>query len=213
MRRSALSRTRRAHEDQLLELLRRHGPLTRGQLSELSGITRSTVSEIVTDMLNRPAITLDGNDTERPGRGRRAERGALDPSADQYLGIEFAHDGACFQLANASLSVIAQRHCIYPFNAPGIFAFVWRARRSMSSRTCPTTANVDHHRTSSARPSTRHSARMQPSSSKIMCGSPPLRQRAPCCRERSRHRRRLAVGPRHRGRGLCRAATAVRGDY
>ena len=65
MRRSALSRTRRAHEDQLLELLRRHGPLTRGQLSEQSGITRSTVSEIVTDMLNRRAITLDGNDTER----------------------------------------------------------------------------------------------------------------------------------------------------
>lgn len=129
MRRSALSPTRRAHEDQLLELLRHHGPLTRGQLSELSGITRSTVSEIVTDMLNRRAITLDGNDTERPGRGRRAERIALDPSAGQYLGIEFAHDGACFQLANASLSVIAQRHCIYPFNAP------WDVRLRMARQT------------------------------------------------------------------------------
>ncbi|SEA24250.1 DNA-binding transcriptional regulator, Lrp family [Bowdeniella nasicola] len=139
MRRSALSPTRRAHEDQLLELLRHHGPLTRGQLSELSGITRSTVSEIVTDMLNRRAITLDGNDTECPGRGRRAERIALDPSAGQYLGIEFAHDGACFQLANASLSVIAQRHCIYPFNAP------WDVRLRMARQTIDELSDLPHN--------------------------------------------------------------------
>ncbi|WP_083603256.1 ROK family transcriptional regulator [Bowdeniella nasicola] len=112
------SPTRKLHESRVLELLRTSGAMTRGELADATGITRSTISEIVTDMLDRGAVVVAGTDRDRPGRGRRAEHILLDPSAGQYLGIDIRHDRADIVVTNASYSIIASDQCHYPTGTP-----------------------------------------------------------------------------------------------
>ncbi|MEW2043274.1 ROK family transcriptional regulator, partial [Streptomyces sp. NPDC005534] len=51
-----LARLRRGHEELVLRLLRTHGPLSRGQLGRLSGLSRTTLYDIVTALVDGGAV-------------------------------------------------------------------------------------------------------------------------------------------------------------
>ncbi|RXZ50134.1 ROK family transcriptional regulator [Agromyces binzhouensis] len=100
---------RRTHEERVLAALRAHGALSRGELARRVGLSRTTLSEITANLLQRGAIIVADTDAAtRAGSGRPAERLALDPDSGQFLGVDFGHRRVHVAVADASHEIIAQ---------------------------------------------------------------------------------------------------------
>ncbi|WP_430647392.1 ROK family transcriptional regulator [Agromyces sp. GXS1127] len=100
---------RRTHEERVLAALRAHGALSRGELAKRVGLSRTTLSEITANLLQRGAIIVADTDAAtRAGSGRPAERLALDPDSGQFLGVDFGHRRVHVAVADASHEIIAQ---------------------------------------------------------------------------------------------------------
>ena len=96
---------RRTHEERVLSALRSHGALSRGELAKRVGLSRTTLSEITAQLLQRGAIIVADTDAAtRAGSGRPAERLALDPESGQFLGVDFGHRRVHVAVADASVS-------------------------------------------------------------------------------------------------------------
>ncbi len=105
---------RRTHEERVLGVLREHGMLSRGEIADLVGLSRTTISEITGNLLGRGAIVVvDTDAASREGSGRPAERLALDPASGQYMGIDFGHRRVQIAVADASHDVIAADSEVY----------------------------------------------------------------------------------------------------
>ncbi len=98
---------RRTHEDRVLQALREHGAMTRGDLAVRIGLSRTTLSEITSQLLVRGVISVSSDEAPRLGRGRPAERLTLDPAAGQYLGVDFGRRRVRIVVANAAHDVVA----------------------------------------------------------------------------------------------------------
>ncbi|MBB2746780.1 UNVERIFIED_ORG: putative NBD/HSP70 family sugar kinase [Microbispora rosea subsp. rosea] len=85
-----VSPVRRGHEQTVLGLLRAHGPLNRGELSRRCGLSRTTLHDTLSGLLATGAVVTAMPDEAPRGRGRPAERLALNPAVGQALGIDFA---------------------------------------------------------------------------------------------------------------------------
>lgn len=114
---------RRAHEERVLAVLRERGGLSRAQIATRTGLSRTTLSEITSDLLSRGAIVVVTTDARlRAGSGRPAELLALDPSSGQFLGVDVGHTRVRVAVADATHEIMAQGHSAYP---PGTD---WNAR-------------------------------------------------------------------------------------
>ncbi|MCG5217538.1 ROK family transcriptional regulator [Streptosporangium sp. KLBMP 9127] len=105
-----LAQLRRGHEDLVLGLLRRQGPLSRGELGKRSGLSRTTLYDIIAELLTSGAIVTTGQES-RPdaaprGRGRPAETLALNPDAGQAIGIDFARRAVHVAAVNVAHEVV-----------------------------------------------------------------------------------------------------------
>lgn len=99
---------RRTHEERVLQALRAHGALSRNQIAEVIGLSRTTLSDITSSLLERGAIVVVDTDAEvREGRGRPAERLALDPASGQFMGVDFGHRRVHVAVADASHEIVA----------------------------------------------------------------------------------------------------------
>lgn len=62
---------RRSHEERVLRVLRQNGAQSRNEIAARVGLSRTTVSEITSDLLGRGAIrVVDTDAVERVGSGR-----------------------------------------------------------------------------------------------------------------------------------------------
>ena len=110
---------RRTHEERVLSALRTHGALSRNELARRTGLSRTTLSEIGSELLRRGAIVVADTDAAtRSGSGRPAERLALDPASGQFLGVDFGHRRVHVAAADASHDVIEQAVDRYPEDTP-----------------------------------------------------------------------------------------------
>ncbi|WP_260609097.1 ROK family transcriptional regulator [Streptomyces sp. WAC 01325] len=75
--------------DRMLRLLREFGPLTRSELGELSGLSRTTLYEVVGRLVDSGQVIAAVPDSTRRRRGRPAEKLIPNPEAGRVLGIEF----------------------------------------------------------------------------------------------------------------------------
>jgi predicted NBD/HSP70 family sugar kinase len=100
--------TRSMHEKRVLTALRTGGAMSRAELAERVGLSRTTVSEITGNLLTRGAIIVAETDAAvRVGSGRPAERLCLDPSSGQFLGVDFGHRRVQVAVADAAHEIIA----------------------------------------------------------------------------------------------------------
>lgn len=96
----------------VVETLRRRGSASRTDLARLTGLSRTTVASLVTDLqasglvVERPEP--DGQAVGR-GRGRRPGMLRLDASAGNALGIDFGHRQIRVAVADLAASVLAER--------------------------------------------------------------------------------------------------------
>lgn len=99
---------RQTHEDRVLRVLGENGALTRGEIAQRVGLSRTTLSEITNVLLERGAIIIANTDGEiRAGRGRPAERLVLDPGAGQFMGVDFGHRRVRIAVSDAAHDIIA----------------------------------------------------------------------------------------------------------
>ena len=107
------------HEAKILAVLRDHGAMRRAELAAQVGLSRTTLSEIVGELIGRGAVRVVATDASaRRGSGRPAELIALDPSSGQYVGMDFAHAAIHVTVVDASYEVIASRRRELATDAP-----------------------------------------------------------------------------------------------
>ena len=100
-----LAQLRRSHETLVLGLLRRQGPLSRAELGARSGLSRTTLYEIVTGLLASGTVVAAGPQGPRR-RGRPVELISLNPAAGYALGVDFARRAVHVAMVNAAHEVI-----------------------------------------------------------------------------------------------------------
>ena len=94
--------------------LRSRGPSSRAQLAEATRLSRTTLSEIVADLVGRGAVVVTDTDAaQRRGSGRPAALLALDPGSAQFLGLDFGHRRVALAIADPSHEVVAQAEVSY----------------------------------------------------------------------------------------------------
>lgn len=102
----------------MLRVLRQRGALSRNEIADCVGLSRTTISEITSDLIGRGAITIVGTDAVgRVGSGRPAERLALDPGSGQFMGVDFGHRRVNVAVADAAHEIIASGTSRYPESA------------------------------------------------------------------------------------------------
>ncbi|MET7387713.1 ROK family protein [Streptomyces sp. NPDC005529] len=101
-----LARLRRGHEELVLRLLRTHGPLSRGQLGRLSGLSRTTLYDIVTALVDGGAVVATPPAAAERRRGRPVDALSLHPGAGQAIGIDFARRAVHVAAVNVAHEVI-----------------------------------------------------------------------------------------------------------
>lgn len=107
--------SRKQHRAAVLSLLHRGHELTRGEISERLGLTRSTVSEVLA--LLRSEGILDATiSAPQGGRGRPAEVLRIHPGAVRSIGLDFAHGMVTACLANSAGDIVASGSTQYPLS-------------------------------------------------------------------------------------------------
>ncbi|WP_043627687.1 ROK family protein [Nonomuraea candida] len=111
--RGPLSQLRRGHEELVLGLLRKHGPLSRGELGKHCGLSRTTLYDILAELVASGAVVTATSQEGPRGRGRPAETLTLNPDAGQAIGIDFARRGlhvAAVNLAHEVVGAASEPH-------------------------------------------------------------------------------------------------------
>lgn len=107
LRRSADSpRVLREINDRVvLDLLLEHGPMTRGRVGQLSGLSKPTVSSLLTRLAQRGLVTTTG--VAEGGPGPNARIYAVDPSAGHVIVLHVEQHGSVAALADITGTVVA----------------------------------------------------------------------------------------------------------
>ncbi|MEB8337799.1 ROK family transcriptional regulator [Streptomyces endophyticus] len=103
---TVLRQLRYGNVERVLQVLRRQGPSSRADVATATGLSRTTLSGIVGQLLT------DGVVTEEPagppsGRGRPVHRLTLNPRSAQAIGIEVGRERITVAIANAAHEVTA----------------------------------------------------------------------------------------------------------
>nr|WP_246530706.1 ROK family protein [Streptomyces bathyalis] len=101
-----LTRLRRGHEELVLDLLRKHGRLSRGELGKLSALSRTTLYDIIGGLLATGAVVASAPGQGPRKRGRPVETLTLNPEAGQAIGIDFARRAVHVAAANVAHEIV-----------------------------------------------------------------------------------------------------------
>src|SRR5919202_4218993 len=95
----------------VVDLLRRHGTASRADIARWTGLSRSTVSSLVSDLQASGLVVEQPGGRERPPNGGRPPvLLALEPSAGIALGVDFGHTHLRVAVADLSSRIMAERH-------------------------------------------------------------------------------------------------------
>jgi predicted NBD/HSP70 family sugar kinase len=112
---ASVSARRRRTREQLLAVLARHDSLSRAELAQLTGLSRSAVGACVTDLVEQGLVLSDGEGSatgggrQAAGPGRPAAVVRLRPSAGIVLGLDFGHTHVTAAVADTAGRILAER--------------------------------------------------------------------------------------------------------
>ena len=108
----SLESLRERNRRELLDALRRRGSASRADLARLTGLSRSTVSTLVSE-LQASGLVVEHEPATDGGRvaqqGRPPTLLTLDRSAGLVLGIDFGHEQVHVAIADLSRTILAER--------------------------------------------------------------------------------------------------------
>lgn len=91
----------------MLGELRRSGALSRGELVDRVGLSRTTLFAIVSDLLAREAV-IEHTGAERPRRGRPPLAVSLNPRGAELIGVELQRTRMHIVIANHAHEIVAR---------------------------------------------------------------------------------------------------------
>lgn len=102
--------TRRRNRVQVLDALRSSGAASRADLARVTGLSRSTISGLVADLI-ADGLVVDRDETRGAGAqgGRPGALLSLDRSAGTALAIDFGHTHLRVALADLSAEILGER--------------------------------------------------------------------------------------------------------
>lgn len=100
-----LKSVRRAHEAVVIDAIARAGPLPRLDLIEQTGLSRTTLLAVVTELVAR-GVLLEGKADSAPRRGRPTQLLRLNPRGGLWMAVEVAPTRLRVGFANAAHEVI-----------------------------------------------------------------------------------------------------------
>ena len=83
------------------------GPRPRARLADDTGLTKATVSSLVTELIER-GLVIEGN-VDRGGMGRPGRAVELDPSGVRFVGVELQVDYIAGMVLDLGGRVLARR--------------------------------------------------------------------------------------------------------
>jgi predicted NBD/HSP70 family sugar kinase len=107
----SLESLREQNRRRLIDMLRRRGSASRADLARLTGLSRSTVSTLVSD-LQSSGLVVEREpepDTRAPQQGRPPTLLTFGRSAGLVLGIDFGHEQVHVAIADLSRTILAER--------------------------------------------------------------------------------------------------------
>ena len=108
--RGSLALLRERNREQVVDVLRRRGTVSRADIARETGLSRTTVSSIVGTMQRDGLIAEAAPDRERAGEGGRPPiLLTFDPSAGALIGIDFGHDRIRLAISDLSYGLLAER--------------------------------------------------------------------------------------------------------
>jgi predicted NBD/HSP70 family sugar kinase len=111
----ALRDLRELNRQRVIDALRRVGTASRSELARATGLSRTTVSTVVSDLQERGLVVEQAAEDApvQAGRGRPPVLVRLDVAAGAALGVAFSHADVRVAVADLSSSVLAeqQREC------------------------------------------------------------------------------------------------------
>jgi predicted ArsR family transcriptional regulator len=94
----------------VVDALRQSGTASRSDLARATGLSRTTVASLVSDLQSRGLIVEEDGERPRPtGRGRPPVLLRLDAAAGSALGIDFGHSHVRVAVADLASTVLAER--------------------------------------------------------------------------------------------------------
>jgi predicted NBD/HSP70 family sugar kinase len=106
--RAAGTPVRESHRRRVVDELRNHGTLSRADLARVLGLSPTTITAVVADLLERRLVVEEAASAGPSGRGRPPVLLRLDPSAGGALGIDFGHSHLRVAVADLSRTVLAE---------------------------------------------------------------------------------------------------------
>jgi predicted NBD/HSP70 family sugar kinase len=103
----SLEALRERNRMRVIDALRRSGTATRSELSQLTGLSRTTVATLVAD-LQASGLVVEPDGERTGGRGRPAAVRRLDASAGAALGVDFGHTHVRVAVADLSSTLLGE---------------------------------------------------------------------------------------------------------
>ena len=107
---TSLESLRQANRHRVMAVLQQRGQASRADIARASGLSRTTVSSLVAELLEE-GLVVERPDLDKrppsPDGGRPATLLTLDPSSGAFVGIDFAHDSVRVVLVNRCGELIA----------------------------------------------------------------------------------------------------------
>ncbi|MGH7687485.1 MAG: ROK family transcriptional regulator [Candidatus Dormibacteria bacterium] len=110
----SLRELRRTNRDAALRLLRTHGAMTQSELSQLSGLSRASVFNIVRELTGDGVARV----TNTTRNGRRVAQVTLNPDAGIVVGIDIGNRHARVAVADLAHEVLAEERIPLPLGHP-----------------------------------------------------------------------------------------------
>ncbi|WP_028067586.1 ROK family transcriptional regulator [Solirubrobacter soli] len=105
----SLESLRRANQLAVVDALRREGSASRADLMRVTGLSRTTITSLLTTLLERGMVVESEVEAQRQGRGRPPALLRLAPKAGAVLGVDFGHRHLRVAVADLSSTVLAER--------------------------------------------------------------------------------------------------------
>src|SRR4051812_20777939 len=105
----ALHQLRTANRGRVIETLRTNGSMTRSALARKTGLSRTTISTLLTELIEHGIVTEASDDASRRGAGRPATVVRLDHSAGAAVSIDVGARHLAVAVGDLAHRVLAER--------------------------------------------------------------------------------------------------------